>query len=258
MATHYINGSPVLNVAKDLRIKETVSLGMQKMVKPGVVGIPKNMGIVDVFRNPDAPSDRGEKHKLLIQTCTFERITVFDNQRNLGILMKLPIPTDPNTAKDSATARFMWTMQQIDARILACMKSDGITFPKDMGKPEDRYNPIIKRSTYDNREVLELRGMIPLDDNMRAKDCLVGEIRADGPVPLTIQEFLLAYKNRQAVAIVEFPYLSCMNSGLKSVTLKSIVKQILLLPPTPNRVGGCGDNSSFRFEMNEVDFPPLM
>lgn len=240
---NFVNGSMVLNCNKDIRIKETVSLGMQKMVKPGQPGMPKNMGIVDVFRNPDAPADRGEKHKVVVQTCTFERITVFDNQKNLGILFKLPTPLN-----DKGSERFVWTMGQLDERILKCMKSDGITFPKEAGKPEDRYNPIIKKSVYNNQDVMELRGMIALDDNGRAKDCLLGEIQPDGPVPLTAQEFLLKYKNREAVAIVEFPYLSCMNSGAKSVTLKSMVKQLLLLPENPKATGR-GANSSFQFDL---------
>ena len=242
-AFHTINGSPVLNCTKDLRIKDTVSLGFQKMVKPGQPGMPKNMGIVDVLRNPDGPSDKGEKHKIILQTCTFERVTMFDNQKNLGILMKLPCPLTANGSE-----RFVWTMDQLDKRILAGMKSDGITFPKDLGKPEDRYNPIVKRSMYDNKEVLEVRGMIPLDDNGRAKDCLLGEIKPDGPVPLTVKEFMATYKNREAVAIVEFPYLSVMNGGGKGVTLKSMVKQILLLPVNPNAPGR-KDNSSFQFDL---------
>jgi hypothetical protein len=240
--TAFINGSPVLNCSQDLKINESVYIGTQIYLKSSQQ-FTKNMMLVDVFRHPGAPTDIGERHKVVLQTCPFERIMVFDNIKSLGLIMKLA-----PSLNDSPQERFVWTLDQLDKKILAGMNSDIITFPKELGLPEDRYCPIVKRTVYNNQDVMEIRATIDLDGNGVSKDCLIGEMKPGGPVPLTVKEFMNCYKNREAVAIVEFPYLSCMNSGTRSVTLKCRVKQILLVAENPNKPSsGKGDNTTFQF-----------
>lgn len=235
-----INGNTVLHFGH-LVMMEQVRLMFPRPVKPspGAGAQVKGLAIANIKRNPDYPMDKGSMQNLIIQTCEFERVAVFENPNKVNCLFKCK-------SGDDKTNMFIDIMEKFDERIVDLISSDGVNYPRNLGGARERYRPILKHDEYMGQVKLEVRAEIPLQ-NGSAKDTMFFEMLDDGPVQIDFAKFMESYKHRPVVAIIEFPYMTVMNSGTKSISVKPIVKQVLMMPETKTDDMSVQDNNSFRF-----------
>jgi hypothetical protein len=120
-------------------------------------------------------------------------------------------------------------------------------YPRELGRISDRFRPVLKEDEYQGRITTEMRAEIPLNPDGTAKDTMFFEMGQDGPKVITLADFNEKFKSRQCVAIIDFPYITVMNTGAKSISIKPIVKQLLLLPETKRMEDAVRDNTAFKF-----------
>ena len=111
----------------------------------------------------------------------------------------------------------------------------------------DRFRPVLKEDEYQGRVTTEVRAEIPLNADGTTKDTVFFEKGETTVSKITLAEFHEKYKNRQCVAIVEIPYVTVMNTGAKNISIKPIVKQLLLLPEAKKLDDAVQDNLAFKF-----------
>jgi hypothetical protein len=233
-----LNGHPILHHRVSPNAAEHVQLMFPKLIKPSTNFNVKGISIADIKINPDGPADTGRRRNVVMETCTFSRMVLFDNTNKQGVYFKCGNDEDTEAGVDF--------IKTFDAKILKQISGDGINYPKELGPAADRYKPIVKVDDYKGACTMEIRAEIKMDGD-KPSDCILGEMREDGPVQITFQEFKEKYEYRPVKAILEMPYLVVMNSGInKTIAVKTLVKQLVLLPPVPKN-GDVQDNSAFKF-----------
>lgn len=241
-----INGHPINHYTSPKLGKfEALRIGFPKLVKPAANAptAVKGLNITYIKWNPDYPVDRGVLSNLVIQTCEFERVVLFDNNQN-----KAPVLFKCKSMEDEKTVQFVEVMKRLDDKFMSCISSDGVNYPQKLGTVSERYKPILKEDEYGGRTSFEIRAEIAFGPNGTPRDTMLYEMREDGPVNITYAEFLEGYKYRPCIAILEFPYMTVLNSGKKTVSVKPVVKQLLLLPSTTGGGrDGVQDNDTFKF-----------
>lgn len=235
-----VNGSPVYHYSSTVvNIKDTLHVGFPKLIKP-TVGIPiKGLHIANMHRNPDYPADKGRRQNLVIQTPVFERAAFFENPGKVSLLFKL--------SDDESSLKFAKMMDDLDNTAMKAIASDRINFPTELGPVSERYRPVIKDDSYRGRVQFQVRGEMQMQDG-KPKDTLLGEMTDDGPKFVTYDYFKDNCAYRPIVAIIEFPYMVVMNTGTKSISIKPLVKQLLLMPPVAEQDKVVADNSTFKFD----------
>ena len=236
-----INGNTILHYSH-LMMTEQVRIMFPRPVRPS----PNNAGaqvkglaIANIKRNPDFPMDKGSLQNIIIQTCEFERVAVFENPNKVNCLFKCKFG-------DQKTATFVDVIEKFDGRMIELIAGDGVNYPKSLGTARERYRPILKQDEYMGQVKLEVRAEIPLQ-NGSAKDTMFYEMKDDGPVNIDFATFMENYKYRAVVAIIEFPYMTVMNSGAKSISVKPIIKQLLMMPESNADEKNVQDNNAFKF-----------
>lgn len=241
-----INGHPINHYTSPKLGKfEALRVGFPKLVKPAAnaPAAVKGLNITYIKWNPDYPVDRGFLANLVIQTCEFERMVLFDNNQN-----KAPVLFKCKGMEDEKTAQFVEVMKRFDDRVMSCISSDGVNYPQKLGMVSERYKPVLKEDEYGGRTSFEIRAEIALGTDGSPRDTMLYDMREDGPVNIAYSEFLEKYKYRPCIAILEFPYMTVLNSGKKTVSVKPVVKQLLLLPSaTGGGRDGVQDNATFKF-----------
>lgn len=236
-----VNGHPVLHYTHpSLARMEGLRIMFPKLVKPAPGVSVKGLHIANIKRNPDHPVDRGVSTNLIVQTCEFERVVVFENPSKLSLLFKCK-------QGDDKSQKFCEVIKALEDKVLAEIAGSPTFYPREHGKPADRFRPVLKEDEYQGRSTVEFRAEIPVNGDMTARDTTFFEMMQDGPVKIEFSDFKDKYKNRQCVAIVEFPYFTVMNSGSKAISIKPVVKQLLLMPEAVRMGENVRDNDTFRF-----------
>lgn len=236
-----LNGHPILPYNSPiLQRLDGFRLMFPRPIKPTPGLNVKGLNIAQIKRNPDYPVDRGALCNLLVQTCEFERVVVFENPSKLSLLFKCK-------AEDEKATMFCDFVRCLQNKTLAEITASPTHYPKEFGKPTDRFRPILKEDEYQGRITYEVRAELSLNGDNTPKDTMLFEMLEDGPAVITMQDFMEKYKNRKCVAIIEFSYMTIMNSGTKAISIKPMVKQLLLLPESKRADDAMQDNNTFRF-----------
>jgi len=235
-----INGHPVIPYSSASLMVGGIRLMFPRPVKPSASMAIKGLNIAQIKRNPDHPSDKGVLNNLVIQSCEFERMVIFENPTKLSVLFKCK-------SGDAESDKFVDFVNKLDDKMVGLVSSDGINYPKDLGHVNMRYKPIVKEDQYNGITRMEIRAEIPLYDG-KAKDTMFFEMTDDGvqAVKMSYEEFMEKFKHRPVVAIIEFPYMTVMNSGTKSIAVKPVVKQLLMMPVAKTD-DAVQDNNCFKF-----------
>jgi len=233
-----INGHPVIPYSSGALMVGGIRLMFPRPVKPSANMTVKGLNIAQIKRNPDHPSDKGMLHNLVVQSCEFERMVLFENQSKLSVLFKCK-------NGDAESDKFVDFMKKLDDRMIGLVSGDGINYPKELGHVNMRYKPIVKEDQYNGVTKMEIRAEIPLYDG-KAKDTMFFEMMEDQAAAISCTEFMEKYKHRPVVAIIEFPYMTVMNSGTKSIAVKPVIKQLLIMPQA-KMDEGVQDNNCFKF-----------
>jgi hypothetical protein len=162
---------------------------------------------------------------------------VFESSEKLNLVFKL--------GNDEESLLFKSCIEDVDKRILTTLASDGVNYPKSLGNIADRYRPLVTPNEFRGEVSFEMRGEIPLSGKV-PKDCLLGEMKEDGPVQVDVDYFLQEFRYRPIKAIFEFPYMTVMNTGSKRISVKPLIKQLIMMPEMKKN-SIVQDNSSFRF-----------
>lgn len=228
---HYSN--PALTKMEGLRVL------FPRHLKAGS-NLPKGLQITPLKYNPDYPVDRGNIVNLIIQSCEFSKVVVFEAPNKYALLFKCK-------HDDEKTTQFCDAIKALDAKVMNEMAGSSSHYPKELGRMVDRFRPMLKEDEYMGRATVEFRAEIPITPDGAVKDTVFFEMKGDGPVMIPLAEFQDKYKNRPCVAIVDFPYATVMNTGSKTISIKPIVKQLLLLPETKRMEDAIRDNGAFKF-----------
>lgn len=236
-----VNGHPILHYTHPALSKmDGLRVMFPKLIKPAPGVSVKGLHIANIKRNPDHPVDRGCTTNLVIQSCEFERVVVFENPTKLSLLFKCK-------QGDDKSAKFCEVIKALEDRVVSEISGSTTFYPREMGRITDRFRPILKEDEYQGRSTVEVRAEIPINGDGTVRDTAFFEMMDDGPIRIELADFQNKYKNRPCVAIIDFPYITVMNSGSKAISIKPMVKQLLLMPEAKRMDDNVRDNDSFRF-----------